>query len=328
MVELAARSAVPSPRTAVARTSARRPSERYAADTSLRRSARQAVEALAASSGLTTWYLGRIDGLAMLPLAVSDEATGVVAGRRIPWSDTVCRRMVNGLGPAVAPDITLVPNYVRAPSAIALGMTAYAGTALRDGDGRLLGAMAGWNSRPGTVVQPGLELLMTAFAELLSQALAAEVAADAAQRAADRASVRRDATDRVTELSSRVGWGALLQQEDRRTVERGVPVALLVVDLGRVRSSSRLQKATETVVRALPDATVSRLTARQFGAILPDVDPEEVEASERGLTTALRAAGFDATGAWAASGEADDLSAVWTLAEQRLYRARRDGARP
>ncbi len=52
-----------------------------------------------------------------------------------------------------------------------------------------------------------------------------------------------------------------------------------------------------------------------------------MEASERGLTTALRAAGFDATGAWAASGEADDLSAVWTLAEQRLYRARRDGTR-
>ncbi|GAA0306808.1 GGDEF domain-containing protein [Kineococcus aurantiacus] len=325
LVQLAARSAVPSPQTAVLRTVARPPAAQGVTDTSLRRSARQVVEALAVTSGLDTWYLGRLDGAAMLPLAVSDEATGVLVGRRIPWSDTVCRRMANGLGPAVAPDITLVPNYVRAPSAIALRMTAYAGAALRDDSGRLLGAMAGWSSRPGTVPVPGLEALMGAFAELLTQALAAEVAADDAQREAERLAVRRDATDKVTALSSRVGWGALLQQEDRRTAERGLPVALLVVDIGRVRSSTRLQKATETVVRALPGATVSRLTARQFGAILPDVEPDEVEATAHEVTTTLRAAGFEATGAWAASGEAQDLSAVWTLAEQRLYRARRDG---
>ncbi|WP_432544459.1 nucleotidyl cyclase domain-containing protein [Kineococcus sp. SYSU DK002] len=325
MVELARRAPSPAPGTAVLRTVARPPAARGAADTSLRRSARQVVEALAASSGLDTWYLGRLDGAAMLPLAVSDEATGVLVGRRIPWSDTVCRRMVNGLGPAVAPDITLVPNYVRAPSAIALRMTAYAGTALRDDSGRLLGAMAGWSSRPGTVPTPGLEALMDAFAALLTQTLAAEVAADDAQREAERLSVRRDASDKVTALSSRVGWGSLLQQEDRRTAERGLPVALLVVDIGRVRSSTRLQKATETVVRALPEATVSRLTARQFGVILPDVEPDEVDATAREVATSLRAAGFDATTAWAASGEAADLSTVWTLAEQRLYRARRDG---
>ena len=325
LVQLAARSAVPSPQTVVLRTLARPPAGRGAADTSLRRSARQVVESLAVSSGLETWYLGRLDGAAMLPLAVSDEATGVLVGRRIPWSDTVCRRMANGLGPALAPDIAAVPNYVRAPSAIALGMTAYAGTALRDDDGRLLGAMAGWSSRPGTVLTPGLQPLMEAFAGLLTQALAAEVAADDAQRTAERLAVRRDATDKVTALASRVGWGALLQQEDRRTVEHGLPVALLVVDIGRVRSSTRLQKATETVVRALPAASVSRLTARQFGVILPDAEPEQVDEAGHDVTVRLRAAGFDATTAWAASGEADDLSGVWTLAEQRLYRARRDG---
>jgi hypothetical protein len=70
---------------------------------------------------------------------------------------------------------------------------------------------------------------------------------------------------------------------------------------------------------------VSRLTARQFGVILPDVEPYEVEADAHEVTSALRVAGFGATSAWAVSGEAQDLSAVWTLAEQRLYRARRDG---
>ncbi len=325
MVELASRAAVPAPGTSVLRTRPRPRATGTATGTSLRRSARQVVEALAGSTGLDTWYLGRLDGPAVLPLAVSGEATGVHVGHRVPWSDTVCRRMVNGLGPAVAPDITLVPNYVRAPAAIALRMTAYAGTALRDDHGRLLGTMAGWSSRPDVAVGPAVESLMGAFAELLAQALAAEVAADDTQRETERRSVRVDAADRVTELSSRVGWGALLQQEDRRSVERAVPVALLVVDLGRVRSSRRLQKATETVVRALPDATVSRLTARQFGAILPDAESEEVDAVGRVVAAHLRAAGFDATTAWAASGEARDLSAVWTLAEQRLYRARRDG---
>ncbi|PRY13338.1 hypothetical protein [Kineococcus rhizosphaerae] len=325
LVQLAARSAVPSPQTAVLRTVARPSLAQGAAGTSLRRSARQVVDALAVTSGLETWYVGRLDGAAVLPLAVSDEATGVLVGRRTPWSDTVCRRVVNGLGPAVAPDITLVPNYVRAPAATALRMTAYAGTALRDDDGRLLGTLAGWSSRPDVVVVPGLQALLEAFAGLLTQALAAEVAADDAQREADRLSVRRDAADKVTALSSRVGWGALLQQEDRRTAERGLPVALLVVDVGRVRSSTRLQKATEVVVRALPEATVSRLTARQFGAIVTDAEPDEVEATVREVTATLRAAGFEATGAWATSGEAHDLSQVWTLAEQRLYRARRDG---
>jgi len=325
LVELAARSAVPSPETATLRTVARPPAFAGGADTSLRRSAREVVDALAGVSGLESWYLGRVDAETLLPLAVSDGANGVQVGRRVRWSGTPCRRMVNGLGPNVVPVMSAVPNYARAPYAIALGMTAYAGTALRDGGGRLLGAVAGWSVRPDPVLTPGLQAVLEAFSGLLSQALAAEVRADEAQREGELRAVRRDAADRVTALSSRVGWGALLQQEERRSAERGVPVALLVVDLGLVRSSTRLQRATELVVQALPEAVVSRLTARQLGAIVTDADPHVVEETAREVGLGLRAAGYTATCAWALSGEAADLGAVWTLAEQRLYRARRDG---
>ncbi|MEZ0494446.1 hypothetical protein AB2L28_19585 [Kineococcus sp. TBRC 1896] len=328
LVELAARSARPSPATAVLRTRARRPAPQDATDTSLLRSARQVVDALAGISGLETWYLGRVDGETLLPLAVSAEARSVVVGRRVPWSATPCRRMVNGLGPAVVPVLAAVPNYARAPYATALGMTAYAGLPLRDADGRLLGVLAGWSSRPDPVVPPGLEPVVRAFSELLTQTLAAEVRDDDAQRARERESVRRQAADKVTSLSSRTGWGAVLRQEDRRSAERGVPVALLVVDVGLVRSAARLQRATQSIVRALPGALVSRLNARQFGAVLPDVEPDAVPGTAQEVTAALRAEGFCATSAWATSGEADDLGGVWLLAEQRLYTARRDGRNP
>ncbi|MEZ0165572.1 hypothetical protein AB2L27_12490 [Kineococcus sp. LSe6-4] len=328
LVELAARSTPPSPSTAVLRTRARRPAAQDVAGTSLRRSARQVVDALAGSSGLETWYLGRVDGETLLPLAVSTGSRSVTTGRRVRWSDTPCRRMASGLGPTVAPVVADVPNYARAPFSLALGVTAYAGLPLHDRDGRLLGVLAGWSTRPAPVVTPGLEPVLRAFSELLTQALDAEVRDDEAQRATEREAVRRRAADKVTSLSSRTGWGAVLREEDRRCAERGLPVALLVVDVGLVRSSARLQRATQAIVRALPDALVSRLNARQFGAVLPDVEPDEVAATAEEVATALRSEGFTASTAWATSGEAGDLGAVWLLAEQRLYSARRDGVRP
>ncbi|WP_369069212.1 GAF domain-containing protein [Kineococcus terrestris] len=323
MVELAARSALPSTDAAPRRPAA--VPATAGTSTSLRRSAREVVAALPRVSGLDSWYLGRVDGETLLPLAVSDEAQGVRVGQRLQWSAAVCRRMVNGLGPAVAPDVAAVPNYARAPYAISLGMTAYAGVPVRAGDGALLGVLAGWNVRPTAALADGLEPLAHAFAGLLSQSLEAEVRADAALREQEAERLRRENADRVTALSSRAGWGALLRQEDLRSAERGLPVVVLLVDLGRVRSSARLQRGTDLVVRALPRAVVARLTARQFGAVLPGADAAEAADRAAALSTVLRATGYAATTAWATSAEAEDLRAVWHVAEERLYRARRDG---
>ncbi|GGL15063.1 hypothetical protein [Mangrovihabitans endophyticus] len=284
---------------------------------------RQTVESLAALSGMPTWHVGRVIDNVLTPLAVSTGAVGIATGTRVNWSPTVCRRMVSRLGPNLAPDVLAIPDYAGAPAVRKLGMRAYAGVPLLTEHGDLLGVLAGWHTEPREF-PPGLEPLLWALSNLMAGVLQSELRATRAVRTTEtRAPAPVVVTAGASRLPARRGWGAILEQEERRARDLGTPVTVLLVDFGSLRSAARAQKAARIAVDHLRDAVLARLSVRHIGAVLNDCTQAQVDRLGQRVDAALRKAGFTATTASASRLETSDLRDTWSLAEQRLFEQRK-----
>ncbi len=285
--------------------------------------AREVVDLAAEVSGLRTWYIGRFAGSAVLPIAVSQGAAGVQTGRPINWSESICRRMVTRLGPCLAEDIDLVPNYARAPGAIKVQARSYAGVPLLSSSDRLLGLMAGWDTVEPAGFPPHLENTLWTLARLFTPLLEEAISRDAERRAADQAAARARTAEILTRLPGRRGWGQVLDAEELRAAEHGHPLGILVIDAGNLRSTTEVQAACKHVEDALPSHVVARLSPRQIGVLVIGEDVYHLEGLVKTALEPLRRSGFNATAGSAARIETPRLRDMWMLAEERLTAVRR-----
>ena len=93
--------------------------------------ARAVLGFLHARFGFDLWMVTRTEGEDWIVLHVEDHGYGVRPGTVFRWSDSFCSRMVQGLGPRVAPDAAGVPAYAEAPIGRQVRIGAYIGLPLR-----------------------------------------------------------------------------------------------------------------------------------------------------------------------------------------------------
>lgn len=283
--------------------------------------AREVVQLLADLTGMRTWYVGRFIGEAALPLAVTRECSWLRVGEPLPWHETICRRMVTHLGPVVASDLSAVPNYSHAPLARRHGIRSYAGVPLLATRDRLLGVLAGWDDRPVGEFPPLTTRALWLFARLLTPLLESALEKDMAQFRADREDVRRRMAETLTRVPGRRGWGLVLDGEEGRGRRHGRSSAIIVVDLGFVRSARLIQRGTQIAADAAPDAVVARLSGRHVGILVDGA--AGIKPTARAVIEELRAAGYAARAGWACRSETLSLRATWMLAESRLNQLRK-----
>ncbi len=159
-----------------------------APQTELTEAARRAVRFLAEQVPLQAWLVALTDDTGgWTPLAVVDRGYGFVEGERLTWQDTVCSRMVQGLGPHVAARVVDVVDYAAAPIQRTVPVGAYIGAALLAPDGALVGTLCGVDPLPQParldqhlpVVLVLAELLGSLHRAVSDQAAATERAEDA-----------------------------------------------------------------------------------------------------------------------------------------------------
>lgn len=159
--------------------------------------ARDALQLLSQRLGLEVCLLARYDGERFVVL--QSYGDGLTPGSVMAWSTTVCARMADGQGPVIAPDISQVPAYRKAVDESGSPVAAYAGVALRDRDGRLLGSLCGVSAtRRTAALAEELPLLQT-LGQLLEKLPDHELRADGDRGRLSR--VEREArTDAMTGL--------------------------------------------------------------------------------------------------------------------------------
>ena len=287
--------------------------------------------------GLDLWLMTHVDQDVQTVTASAGPWRALAPpGTAFSWRSSLCRRMVAGHAPPVAPDVRAEPAYaeVVGNGAGRLGaVQSYVGVPMTSRDGGLLGTLCAVS---GTRQDEHLvELLepVRLIARMLSTVLDGEqaVRARAAEAAAAYALAERDA---LTGLRNRRGWESALAHEDDRCQRYGSSATVLVVDLDRLEQTNDLhghaagdallQRAAALLGEASrPADVVARLGGDEFGVLAVECDAVCARALQSRLRVRLRSAGLRASVGAASRRAGEQLATTWQRADEVRYRNER-----
>lgn len=288
--------------------------------------------------GFGLWMLTRTEGDDRIVLTVEESGSSTKPGDVSRWSDSLCFRMANGLGPRVAPRAQEIEAYATAPITSQLQIGAYVGVPIRRQDGSLFGTLCAIDPQPQSDSirndQPLLELL----ADLLGSLLNTELAATDNRRRAEHAEAEA-ASDGLTSLYNRRGWDQLMEREEERCRRYGNPACVISIDLDDLKrindtqghaAGDRLLQNAAQVLRAVArnHDVIARLGGDEFAILAVECDPASAEALVARLKLKLQESGIHASIGHANRHPRQGLHAASEAADARMYaeKKRRKGA--
>ena len=291
--------------------------------------------------GMGLWMVTRASGADQLVL-VSRTGPGsgydVTNDTVLPWDGSLCRQMVLGNGPAVAPRVEDVPAYATAPNRARVKIEAYVAVPLRQADGSLFGTLCGFDPSPQPDALRGEEELVRLMGRLLTSVLHLELEREELRRRAERA--ESDATrDALTGLANRRAWDAVLAAEEVRCQRYGHPASVLVVDLdglkqvndseGHAAGDELLRRAAE-LLRAVARSSdvVARLGGDEFGLLAAEAAAEGGLVTAERVRAALASGGVRASVGVGARSPGVPLTVAWQDADRAMYEEKQAGRRP
>jgi diguanylate cyclase (GGDEF)-like protein len=310
------------------------------AGSSTRRVAASLLEHLQQVAPLTLWALARreADDLVLEAVLGGSDTTGssaprgLAAGARLPWSATVCSRMVDG-GPRVAPDVTRVPAYASAPLSRRLPIGAYVGAPVRDRSGTVIGSLFGLDPSAQDEQLARVAPLVEVFADVLGAALDADAALRRERERAEQAE-RRAVTDGLTGLDNRLGWDEALISEQSRATRRQLWTGLVSVDLdelkrindrdGHAAGDELLVVAADalrSVVRR--EDVLARVGGDEFAVLAGDCDAGRLDRLISRLRLVLDTAGVRASVGAVSVPPGTVLRDAWRVADAEMYAEKR-----
>ncbi len=238
------------------------------------------VEHLARTIPMGMWAVTRIVAGRQLFLTVDSAEYPVVAGAEFPYASSMCRSMVSGAAPRIAPDVGAVPEYAAAAAnVLPLVVNAYVGTPIVRPDGELFGTVCGYDPRRQAESLHEHQPLLDLLSSLLSAVLEADSTATAIARELEVA--RREAdTDTLTGLMNRRGWDRFLALEEQRYRRFGDPACVVVLDLDRLKlindtqghdaGARYIQRTARVLTESIrPGDLLARLGGDEFAILLP-----------------------------------------------------------
>ena len=282
---------------------------------------------------LGMWAITRVVNGQQLMLAIDAPAYDIVAGARFPFADSMCRFMVSGTAPQIAPRVEDVADYAAAAAIAPIPVRAYLGAPIVWANGELFGTVCGCDPHPQPDSLREHQQVLELVSGLLSAVLDADTIATTTARELELA--RRHAeTDTLTGLLNRRGWDHYLRTEESRYRRFGDQACILVVDLDQVKTVNDtyghaagdhyIRRAAHVLAASVRTTdVVARLGGDEFGIIAVGASPTQAGELVTRLEDALRRAGIDACTGYAPYHPAAGLSAAWDNADQAMYRQKR-----
>lgn len=251
------------------------------------------------------WCLTRKIGNSWLVLHVDDRAYNIAAGSVLHWADTICERMVDGLGPNIANDVSAVPAYKDAPMGQVMPIGAYIGVPITLADGTLFGTLCGLDTAARADSLHGELALIQLLGDLLGNVATSQIARDEQDRANVRARQPVD-TDLATGLLNRSAWDRYVRKAEAHCRALGSPCAAICLELDELQpiNFSRANPEEDDLLkrtgRALQAATrgndaVARLDGSEFGVLIVGLPEAGVRGVADRIQYGLQAAGISAS---------------------------------
>ena len=255
--------------------------------------------------GFALWMVTRTEGADWIILQAEDHGYNVPEGTVLHWADSFCSRMVEGLGPHIAPHAQLIPAYAQAPIGQQLPIGAYIGVPLSNADGSLFGTLCAIDPNPqNESIRDDLPMI-TLLAKLLDTVLMADL--NAVEQARLLARTQQMAlTDGLTGLLNRHGWYQSMAAEEARARRYGSSACILIVDLDKLKAINDLEGHAQgdahicSTAQSLRSAVrendvVARIGGDEFAILGIECDAAGSEVLLRNVTTALTSKNIQAS---------------------------------
>jgi diguanylate cyclase (GGDEF)-like protein len=185
--------------------------------------------------GLSFWMTTRVAGDDLIVLSTVGDGIEIKQGDTMPWTDTLCWRMVAGSGPRAAPRVADIPAYASAPAAENLKVGSYIGAPLMLGDGKVYGTLAGMDQEPK---DDGLKQhlwLVEMVAALLGAILRHEQ--EASEGAGLVSQIEGEVlVDKLTQTFNRRAFDRILTAEEARCARHNHSACVICVDIDSLRA--------------------------------------------------------------------------------------------
>ena len=292
------------------------------------------VRHLADTVPLGAWLVALLDDEGgWTPVAAVDRCFGVVVGQSLPWQDTLCSRMVQGLGPHVAARVDACAAYAAAPLGLQHPIGAYVGTALLGPGDQVLGTLCGIDPEPQPESLSTVLPVVSVLAGVLARLHAAEEQGRADRlraAAAEVAAVRCP----LTAALNRRGWLQSMEQLVSHVDRSGEDLALLSLDLDDLKrindslghaAGDELLRRTARVLRdALrPADLLARLGGDEFAVAGVVAGRPGLEQLLHRVRAGLAAADLRVSAGGALRRVGEPVERVWRLADERMYEVKR-----
>ena len=300
---------------------------------------RAAVEFLTGEIPMAIWSVNRAEGELMVILQSSGpNPYGIQPGSAMAYAETLCARMVAGLAPNMAPDVSEHPAYRDAPVRQLAPVNTYVSFPLLRADGGLFGTLCGFDpeARPPSLLQH------RALIALLTRQLATILQFDLERENAWRLALQHEAramTDALTGIGNRRAFELCCQREEARCRDIGQRLSVIAVDLdglkavndgeGHAAGDALLRQAATQLRDGLrADDHIARIGGDEFVVLLPGCGRADAERVVDHLRSRLASAGLSASFGHAERKPHKDLVEALARADAAMYqeKARRKAA--
>ncbi|MEU7816232.1 sensor domain-containing diguanylate cyclase [Pseudonocardia sp. NPDC049154] len=291
------------------------------------------LEYLQQTVPLGGWAVTRVVGDRQVLLTAEGDGYDLPPGTSLPFSESMCHTMVEGTTPRIAPDVREVPQYAEMAAAAPIDISAYVGTPIVSGDGRLFGTVCGYDPSPQPAALRDQLPLLDLLSGLLSAVLDADLSATAAARELERA--RREAeTDALTGLLNRRGWDRFVEQEEDRFRRFGDTASVVVLDLDNLKTVNDVhghdagdeyirRAATALAATVRRGDVLARLGGDEFGIIAAGAVPDEAAELVGRAEKALAGAGVSGSFGHAPYRIVTGFPGAWKAADDAMYEQKR-----
>ncbi len=282
--------------------------------------------------GFSLWMVTRVVSNQWIVLYAQDHGYNVQSGDVFKWSDSFCSRMVEGLGPNIAPNASQVPAYAAAPIYKDLDIGAYIGIPLWGQDDCLIGTLCAIDPSPMDKQIESELPLVEMMARMLTTLLENEKAVGDEQRRTEHA-LAKAMSDHMTGLYNRRGWETLLAQEEARCRPHGLPAGLFSIDIdnlkitndkfGHQRGDELICKAAATIKKVTrPTDVVARLGGDEFAVLATGCSAFHVEALHDQLKSDLEKNHIHASIGSALLSPGGSLIETFAKADKNMYQSK------
>lgn len=275
------------------------------------------------------WMVNRLSGDDLCALYVDDKENFLASGTVFKWSDSYCKRMVEGVGPSFAEDAQSVPVYREAPCNKIMPVGAYVSHPLTTEDGGLLGTLCAVDPQAQTPLSESQQQLVLHLTRTMSTLICTWLKVEDGRRL--EAHLRYQAqTDALTNLANRYAWDEAIVEEEAALARLGENAMVAVIDLdglkvtndsyGHAEGDQYLIKAARVLQEQVRgNDIVARVGGDEFSLLIHGINKKEGAQLRDRLKEAFRNAGIGASIGYAMRLSCGSLDNAMREADKRMY---------